>query len=616
MEMYNYNNKPIRRSQLISPWGVGAIVPFANDESLMIVGLHAWDYREAETEFRIIDDRLCTRLGVKELRLPPDFRTKTTDKKYFNMTIPAVRFPRWLYCPWCGAMRKTTSFSTIQRCDAPPWKKGRKCDPKRKHGRILIPERFIVVCPDGHIDDFPIAEWVHFGSGHEYDENTCQIRRSTGGKSASLAGIYYECSCGAKKSLAGATKIDGLKSIGYSCRGSMPWLATDDSTSPANCGRTDVRVLLRGATNVWFGNIVSSIYVPPEILYQKQRIAKVVSSHLEIVSSALIDGKINSSLINVIANIESVDSKMLEEAFEDTISNQENKSDQNNISEDEYRLSEYQVLSESYGKADWDFLSKNKRIDEYDRCLHQYFDSISLVPKLKETRAFVGFSRLEPKYEKPSDSRKKLSIKKENWLPAIQVQGEGLFFELKKETLKKWANQDSVKNRIKILNKNLKNSFNPPDGELNPIFVLIHTLAHLVINQISLDCGYGSASLRERIYTTITSTEADMNGFLIYTASGDSEGSLGGLVRQGNPGTIENIILTAIKNAEWCSSDPICISSKGQGPDSCNLAACYNCCLLSETSCEFGNRMLDRGLVVGTLENPELGYFYPLISKT
>jgi hypothetical protein len=141
--------------------------------------------------------------------------------------------------------------------------------------------------------------------------------------------------------------------------------------------------------------------------------------------------------------------------------------------------------------------------------------------------------------------------------------------------------------------------------------VLLHTLAHLLINQLSFDCGYGSASLRERIYCDAEHPERPMNGLLIYTASGDSEGTMGGLVRQGQPGRLENALTRALRQATWCSSDPICTESTGQGPDSCNLAACHSCALLPETSCEEGNRLLDRALVVGTAEQPALGLFGP-----
>ena len=131
----------------------------------------------------------------------------------------------------------------------------------------------------------------------------------------------------------------------------------------------------------------------------------------------------------------------------------------------------------------------------------------------------------------------------------------------------------------------------------------------------SFECGYGSSSIRERIYCEKTDNEYGMYGVLIYTASGDSEGSLGGLVRQGAKDHIEDTIRDAVRNASWCSSDPVCIQSYGQGPESCNLAACHNCALLPETCCECGNRLLDRGTIVGTLDDKSIGFFADLLDE-
>jgi hypothetical protein len=142
-----------------------------------------------------------------------------------------------------------------------------------------------------------------------------------------------------------------------------------------------------------------------------------------------------------------------------------------------------------------------------------------------------------------------------------------------------------------------------------PKYVLLHTFAHLLITQLAFDCGYGSASLRERIYCDIDDPSRPMEGILIYTASGDSEGTLGGLVRQGEPDRLPGIILHALSRAQWCSSDPVCIESTGQGSDNANLAACHGCVLVPETSCEQGNRLLDRGIVIGTPSQPDIGYF-------
>ena len=129
-------------------------------------------------------------------------------------------------------------------------------------------------------------------------------------------------------------------------------------------------------------------------------------------------------------------------------------------------------------------------------------------------------------------------------------------------------------------------------------------------HELVFACGYSSASLRERLYVS-ESADRNMSGALIYTAAGDSEGTMGGLVRMARPDNLRQVVASALADARWCSTDPVCMDAgeKGQGPDSCNLAACHACGLLPETSCEEFNRFLDRGLVVGTLENPSLGYF-------
>ena len=103
-----------------------------------------------------------------------------------------------------------------------------------------------------------------------------------------------------------------------------------------------------------------------------------------------------------------------------------------------------------------------------------------------------------------------------------------------------------------------------------------------------------------------------MCGIFIYTASGDAEGTLGGLVRQGRADTFPQIFRRAITKARTCSNDPVCIMSHGQGRDSLNLAACHACGLLPETCCETGNILLDRGMIVGTYENPEIGFWREL----
>jgi hypothetical protein len=606
--------RPIRRSQLISTWGVGAIIPFPDNESLMIAGLDAWyDNAGNIKEFKITDSRLEKRLGVDELRCPPDFHNSQTGSLNVLLKIPAVRFPRWHYCPHCGFMIKTSYYSQQPKCEQPQWPHGRSCI--GPYPQKMIPERFIVICPNGHIDDFPIAEWVHHGYTHHYDPNICKIRRSTGGKSAALTGVFYECTCGAKQSLVGATTRGALAKIGYKCHGSKPWLGIEEDTEHLCGGSEDVKVVQRGGTNVWFADIKSSIYIPVEASRAGQHIQKVSNDCFLIVTNSRTDGKIDRKLCDAFAMKGKIDPDLFYQAIiakskgEDAY-----KEISEDISEEEFRIAEYNVLDKSSGNDKSEFHSVKYDIALFDPKIKKYFSGISLVPKLKETRALAGFSRLIPDESKSiSEKKKELRLGDENWLPAVQVFGEGIFFNFNQALLAEWAAKSCVLQRISILDKSYK-KIKGNKSSLNPKYVLIHTFAHLLINQLSFNCGYGSSSIRERIYCDKDKDIHNMNGVLLYTASGDSDGSLGGLVRQGQPRYIEPIIVSAIRSAGWCSSDPVCIQSLGQGAENSNLAACHNCALLPETCCENGNKLLDRGLLIGTLDDKNIGYFSELLN--
>lgn len=247
------------------------------------------------------------------------------------------------------------------------------------------------------------------------------------------------------------------------------------------------------------------------------------------------------------------------------------------------------------------------------------FSRISLVEKLRETRAFTGFARIIPEDGRTLDDRKAdLWVDRPDaplrWLPAYLVYGEGIYLEIDEATLKKWEQLTAVAQRVDSLvtshaRASARRGTRPL--ALSPRFVLLHTLAHVLMNQFIFECGYGTASLRERLYVS-NEAAAPMGGVLIYTAAGDAEGTMGGLVRMGRPGNLEPVLERAIENARWCSADPVCMelgATGGQGPDSCNLAACHNCGLVPETSCEQFNRFLDRALLIGSTQDERVGFF-------
>lgn len=596
-----YNSKPIRRNQLLGPWGVGAIVPFLEDQTFMIAGLDMWSYQDPKPY--IIDDlRLCKYLNINELRWPIDFHDPKSNPVNANYTIPAVKFPRWHYCPHCGTMHKLSYFQEKAYCDAYPWPNGRHCDSKSKYQRLLIPERFLVMCEFGHIDDFPVAEWIHAGHSTPYNENTCHIRRSTGGTSASLNGVNYECSCGAKRSIYAANNSTLLMNAGYECKSPKHWLAMEEDLSQ-KCQATKFSLVQRGATNVWFADTFSSIYIPT-ILDSNPRIKSIVENNIKLARLIYINLNKFDEFINNLSQAEEVNSTQLKDAFIFRI-NYETKKEIEELSDQDYKYHEYKMLRESNGSAKSNFYTTMYPISKYNDLIHPFFTRISLVTKLKETRAFRGFTRLYPPQSEKSIIINPLSKAPINWLPAVESLGEGIYIEFNVERLKKYA--IDAKNRLNLIKATKR--LNALPKELSPEYLILHTFSHILINQLSYDCGYGSSALRERIYSGHDSRGNEMYGILIYTSSGDSEGSLGGLIKQAKLGNFENIIFRSIEKAKWCSSDPVCIQSHGQGIDSCNLAACHNCALLPETCCETGNKFLDRGVLIGTLDNSVKGYF-------
>jgi hypothetical protein len=283
------------------------------------------------------------------------------------------------------------------------------------------------------------------------------------------------------------------------------------------------------------------------------------------------------------------------------------------------------------------------RQEEYDALLHSdsgqpdvYFQTIRrdltergirflsnliAVPRLREVRALKGFSRIEapemdPTMELFGDigalnvETASLSARALDWLPAVENFGEGVFWSLQPERLKIWEDRKGVKRRAGMLLRAYsawrQSRGLPAVNEQPPRLILLHTLAHLLIRQMSLDCGYSSASLRERIYAG-----RDMAGVLIYTSTPDSDGSLGGLVRQTKPpDKFADALFAAVDLARICSGDPLCREHEPRHTERLNGAACHACSMVAETSCEFGNRLLERRMILSLPGDAEkTGYF-------
>lgn len=603
--------RPVRRGQLISPWGVGALIDFPRDESLMTCGLDAWPFasEDCPAEIKVTEERLQKRLGVTHFRLPPEYRDPGSSVQHPNLMVPFIRFPQWHYCPKCGSMEKLSIFGGRQQCRGPNYSGGMSCYSTLARKRPwLIPVRFVAICGHSHIEDFPFMEWVH--RDKPYDE-THRLRLRAGRSASTLSGIVITCSCGERRSMAGAFNRGSLDKVRV-CGGHRPWLGeVEDESTP--CGH-QLRVVQRGASNVYFPEVRSSIYLPQWEKTLDRRLVDILEKNWPFLTRGLVNGKLDSNRFELIAELYKIDPEKLLNATAKRLEDSYAGVLQQTDSEELYRKCEYDAILSGLGGDNQDFFVTNHDVKQYVSVINKNFKNISLIHKLRETRALAGFSRLLPEdgrslQDKKSDLALSSSV---DWLPAIVVRGEGIFFEFDYDKLKQWAQRKDVVDRASVLIENFnraRRNRGQSERALNPHFILLHTLAHVLINQLSFECGYGSSAIRERIYCNTENPDLSMSGILLYTASGDSEGSLGGLVRQGKPGNLESIVVSSLHSARWCSSDPVCMQSGGQGPDSCNLAACHSCALLPETCCEEGNRLLDRALIVGTLERPETGYF-------
>jgi hypothetical protein len=559
-----------RRSQLLSTFGVGSLFP-AENNSFMITSIDQWDEKLLTAA---PEPRLARSLGVGRLLLPPTGWSK----------VPVIRFPQVLSCPKChrlGSMSQLQAGYEDVLCGL--------C----KSNVPLTPSRFVVACEDGHLDDFPYTFWVH----GLYPDNSAQheLSLASEGRTSSLADMIIRCSCGRSRSMADAFSPAALREM--KCTGRRLWLgkAYRDRT----CGKPP-RTVQRGASNVWFPAVRSAISIPP----YSEFLAKVVGQRASVLSKpeALTQGDwVLEGIVEEFGN------RFTIAELKNEVNRQFHGEHGEDLTDDVLRQQEFQALIAGRAdQPDTDFVAERMEVPE--RYLH-WIRSIRKVTRLREVRALYGFSRLTPRTE-DNPSVKLAAIfpedNRQSWLPAIETLGEGLFVALDRSQLEKWAATDFATARRNILQRNVNAAAQQRKIDaiqVDIIRVLLHTLAHVLIDQLSLDAGYPASSIRERLYAG-----EDNAGILLYTASSDSAGSLGGIAALAHPERLAPALDEGLIRLSWCSADPVCIESTGAGADARNLAACHCCVLIPETSCEIFNSFLDRGLLFGTPSSQDAGF--------
>jgi len=605
----------VRPSQILWTYGPGALIDLPN-LSVVTMGVDRW---EKDRCIQIEEARLLAAvrnvLGpqVESLRVPPFQQSEDIDPYSAEALIgmPVRPFPRWLRCVKCGLLsefdlglfklkesryRPENTRFVHEAC------KGSKGNLGARDADA-VPARFLLACRNGHLDDFPWHYFVH--SGPSGCRGTLRFFES--GASLQTENLWVKCDeCGASRNMAHAFGKSGKENLPR-CRGRHPHLNRYDG----KC-EEQARAVLLGATNSWFPITLSALAIP----LTRDPITQLVRdgwSYFEDVGSEVEIGFVVKTLkkTGALPGIDKHSTAAIWAAIEAIRSGET----QAQVSDANIKGPEWEVLTDLSPPTDWPhFLSEFVPVP---KDFEERISSVLLLKRLREVNALLGFTRVEAPEESgnPDEGPPMADICAEapTWVPSGQVHGEGIFIRFDEDALREWEEREKVRRRDEKLvagHKGWRNSrkLDPDEGYPGARYVLLHTVAHLLIRELALECGYNAASIRERIYAD-TESEEPQAGVLVYTAAADSDGTLGGLVDLGKPENLGRLLSQALSRARICSSDPLCAEHEPDKDRSLHAASCHACSFVSETSCERGNRYIDRAFVVPTLEVADAAFF-------
>ncbi len=602
----------IRQSQMVTTFGPGAMVDLV-DQAVLVGGLDFWDH-DKKAALLVKEPRLREVIAEKLLKLErplsatePFLRPPAADEAEPSrfVGVQVLEFPQWFVCqnPQCRALMRSKGLEP---------KKGRwvhRCQ-GRKQPSPCVPVRFVTVCRRGHLDEFP---WVAFVHGRS---PCCSAPSLTlhEGASGDFHEIIVRCACRAMRRLSKAKTPE----FGFGCQGYRPWLGP---SAREDCSEK-LRLLVRTASNSYFAQIESALSIPDPGRELELRIRgewkfmrDVTADNIEVVRSmgAYKDVIRDADADLVLSIIDSI---------------RKGKP----VTTAPLRTAEFlQFTAQPFEKPG----EKPKPEENFfaRRCDPRggfpqrgtseeppaKVSRLVLAPKLREVQAQVGFTRLEAlatnlqgEHDLGVESAA-LSLGKD-WLPAAEILGEGVFIELDEGAVREWEDRPAVQARGRELlagyeawNRHLDEERRAGGVKEVPKalpfpgvrFYLLHSLSHLLMSTLSLECGYSASGLKERIYCAARDGDPPMAAILIMTGSSGAEGTLGGLVEQGR--RLGHHLKRAVQLGMLCSNDPVCADHSPGGDYAERFlegAACHGCLFVAECSCERFNRYLDRALVV------------------
>ena len=629
----------IRRAQTVTTFGVGSVVD-VDGEGFVVLDTGKW----VSNSYQAIDLPILSQaLGNKRLR---GFGTNEKEQ-----CIPVKRFPGWYFCSRknCRTLRQVRpkeDFDSMRYLDdsaqqdastqnddtpMPPTPKCKRCK------KEMSPMRWVAYCDNGHLSDIDWYRWCHQGS-QEAQNGQCTADsahlkfHSTGRFGGDFDQMYIECECGAKQNLANVIRHEINPYVIYAkagkkCTGRQPWQRGDDYV---DC-EMSMKIEPRGSSSMYRARTLSALdlrscesdfesSIDEDILKQLYKLREKVESDMEGLGQAyeieLADPDSKSrAQINFICELNDLDEETIIDWFSDKFAQCDpDVPSGEEIEQKDLLMDEYNIFKEHTDVRTPNlYINYTELSSETGELIGNTFSHIGAVRKLREVRVFTGFSRGVGNEIVPPDLKGE-----KDWLPAVEAWGEGIYFELNTKTLSTWLDShgDGIRQALEAQYKAF-DKFEARTAlqiEPSPIFFLTHTLAHLLIRELTFRSGYSSSALRERIYVDASQNHA---AILIYTTDSDSEGTLGGLVEQAS---VENlsVLVEKVSNAgRWCSADPVCRETESQGLSGLNASACHCCSLISETSCAYQNAGLNRLMLGGLGDSQEepLGFFEYILKE-
>jgi hypothetical protein len=597
-------NGTVRQSQVVTTFGPGAMVDLLTDAAL-VGGLDFWSYDRNFAIPHIAEPRLRDSIVERfkqlnrELSQEHPFRAPPigNDREPSKFAgIQVLEFPHWFVCqnPKCHA---------LQRKDGLELKNQRyvhQCDRAQTE---CVPVRFVSACKRGHIDEFPWIGFVHEIQGSPRCASPTLTFEE--GPTGDFNDIFIACVCGLREKL--SQVMGGLK---IKCQGERPWLGREGHEP---C-KEETRLLVRTASNSYFPQVMSALSIPDPAGELQEKVREV----WDVLKNATKD------LLPAFRQIEKV--RIALEGFTDeaVLGGIKAIAEDRTVSSGPIRTAEFHQfvaakpeVAGDLPKVDEKFFARTTKVKGG---LPKGVARVVVAAKLREVVAQLGFTRIEP--QSPDlQGEYDLGVKTAalglttNWLPASEIRGEGVFLQLDELAVREWEDSEPVKARAQELLSGYEDwcrTVEVPPPFPGVRFYMLHSLSHLLMSAISLECGYAASSIRERIYCGPSAKDkTPMAAILLSTGTSGTEGTLGGLVEQGRQ--LRSHLKRAWDLGRLCSNDPVCGTHSPHGDHSerhLEGAACHGCLFVAECSCERFNRYLDRALVVPSIGHPaELAFF-------